>query len=142
MPKVLIIEDEATTVEMIRSTLAELPTRGELAVAEAPTMHRGLELVKALPDLIILDMYLAENTTGTAFMVFYHRMVKSGTLPEIPVILMSSMNLPELENLQVTYPSIKELLQKPIEHRALYVAIAHCLKIPVPEDEAKKAPGP
>ena len=133
MPKVLIVEDEPGTVERIRALLAELPVSHEMAVAEASTMHRALELVKALPDLIVLDMYLAENTTGTAFMVYYHRMVKNGTLPEIPVILMSSMSLPELENLQVTYPSIKELVQKPLDYDKMFVAIARCLKLEVPE---------
>jgi DNA-binding NarL/FixJ family response regulator len=88
MPKVLIVEDSSFFSRLLKETL--LSQYPKMDISEAPNAEEALEKVKALsPDLIFVDIRLP-GESGLEFT----RKIK-GTYPNIPVIILTSYDLPE-----------------------------------------------
>jgi DNA-binding NarL/FixJ family response regulator len=88
MAKILIVEDSTFFRQLLKETLfSQWP---KLDISEAPNAEEALNKVKALrPDLIFVDIRLP-GESGLEFT----RKIKS-THPNIPVIILTSYDLPE-----------------------------------------------
>lgn len=88
MAKILIVEDSSFFSTLLKETLfSQWP---KLDISEAPNAEEGLKKVNALrPDLIFVDIRLP-GQSGLDFT----RKIKS-THPNIPIIILTSYDLPE-----------------------------------------------
>ncbi len=88
MTTILIVEDSTFFSRLLKETLfSQWP---KLDISEAPNAEEGLKKVNALrPDLIFVDIRLP-GESGLEFT----RKIKS-THPNIPIIILTSYDLPE-----------------------------------------------
>jgi DNA-binding NarL/FixJ family response regulator len=88
MAKILIVEDNTFFRRLLKETL--LSQYPEMDISEAPNAEEALEEVNALsPDLIFVDIRLP-GQSGLEFT----RKIKR-THPDIPIIILTSYDLPE-----------------------------------------------
>ena len=88
MAKVLIVEDSTFFRRLLKETL--LSRYPKMDISEAPSAEEALKTVNALsPDLIFVDIRLP-GESGLDFT----RRIKT-TYPNIPVIILTSYDLPE-----------------------------------------------
>src|SRR5262249_39901647 len=105
-PKVLVIEDDTSTREMLRRTLEKEGWR----VIEAANGRVGLtELQKQLPslDLILLDLMMPEMD-GFEFMETLRR---SGQPPRVPVIVITAKDLTKEDRRRLN-GGVERIIQK------------------------------
>ena len=88
MPKILIIEDEAT----LRKTMAEYLSAEKFEAIEAADGEAGLLLAKKeIPDLILLDIILPKKNGYEVL----EELKKDEQTKKIPVILLTNLESPE-----------------------------------------------
>jgi DNA-binding NarL/FixJ family response regulator len=88
MAKILIVEDNTFFRRLLKETL--LSQYPKMDISEAPNAEEALEEVNALsPDLIFVDIRLP-GQSGLEFT----RKIKR-THPDIPIIILTSYDLPE-----------------------------------------------
>jgi CheY-like chemotaxis protein len=101
---VLVIEDDASTREMLQRTLEKEGWR----VTEAANGRAGLaELAKQMPALILLDLMMPEMD-GFEFMETLRR---SGEPPRVPVIVITAKDLTEEERRRLN-GGVERIIQK------------------------------
>lgn len=104
--KVLIVEDESTTIVFLKKILSK---RGFI-VRSASNGKEALKLIEAdLPDIIISDVMMPEMDGFE----FYRRLLQSSRTAEIPFIFLSAMNDPA-EQLKGLRMGADEYLTKPL----------------------------
>ena len=88
MPKILIVEDSNFFRKLLKETL--LTKYPKMEISEAPSAEEALKKVNGfIPDLIFVDIRLP-GESGLDFI----RKIKS-TYPNIPIIILTSYDLPE-----------------------------------------------
>lgn len=126
MARILLVEDDNQVMTLLRRVIRTVVPNAE--VTDVANAYDAIDRVKTRPpDLIILDVLLARATNANGFMVFFQKLVRAGTVPDIPVMLLSGMPKKQLEGLQAAYPSIKQVYQKPFEVDEMREAIARML---------------
>lgn len=135
MARILIVEDDRQVLALERRVVGTLP--GDHEVMEASNVYDALSWIKArTPDLIILDCLLGKATTGNGFMVYFTHMVRAGSTPDIPIVLISGMPRRQLDGLQAAYSSIKAVYQKPFDIMDVRLALIKLLSLSCDRDEA------
>lgn len=86
MKTILIIEDDMQVAKLYEETLKA----AGFAVVIAPTGNQGLsDLTKMRPDLVILDIMLAQGMNGFDIL---EKMKKNPSLKTIPVIVLTNLD--------------------------------------------------
>jgi len=107
--KILIVEDDADTVEALTLVLE----KNGYAVASAPNAEDGLELVKSeRPDLVLLDVMMPAGTEGFHF-VWTLRKDPDPDLRDIPIIVLTAIH--ETSPLKL-YPDKSDSTYGPYEY--------------------------
>ena len=114
MPKkILIIDDDPTTVKMVGSFLI---AHG-YSVVSAGSGEEGLEQVKTdRPDLIILDIQMP-GMNGYTFIFEFKKIADTSTIPVI--VLTAKDGMAEIFKVE----GVKEYLTKPFQPEALLTKI-------------------
>lgn len=129
MTKILIIDDDADTVERLTLVLV----RDDYEIVTRSTTDNLVETVKMVhPDLIILEIMFPDNPQ--AGFIAARALSKSKELNHIPVLLLTGVNNQNdlvfnfTENdISDDFMPVHGFLDKPIEPRALLRKIAELL---------------
>jgi CheY-like chemotaxis protein len=96
MPKILIVEDSTFFRRLLKETL--LSQCPEIDISEAPNAEEALNKVNGFsPDLIFVDIRLP----GESGLDFTRKM--KSTHPDIPIIILTSYDLPEYREAAKNY---------------------------------------
>ncbi len=117
MKTVLVVEDDPGTRALIERSLA--PEHLELLAAG--NGRKAVEILERRPvDLVLTDLYMPEMDGFELLAVMLQR------FPSIPVIVMSSSELPELGE-ELTRRGALRFLEKPFDYLALAICVRETL---------------
>ncbi|MFZ2957213.1 MAG: response regulator [Candidatus Ozemobacteraceae bacterium] len=109
--KVLIVDDDVDVLAIYSELFQKLGCQVRTAVN---TRESRPEIEAFKPDLIILDVMMEHADEGFVFaQQLLHEKLK------IPVIITSSIARAGQEVFDVDIPTVKAVLQKPVDHREL-----------------------
>ena len=127
--KILIVEDEAPIREMVAFAL----TRAELLCAEAADVIQAqAEILKSLPDLILLDWMLP----GTSGIEYARQLRRDELTREIPIIMLTARG-EEDDRIQGLESGADDYLVKPFSTRELIARIHAVLRRATPYIETQ-----
>lgn len=122
MKKVLVVEDNPTTVELIKYAVS---LQGAYSVTVAYDGVQGLESVYAeQPDCLIIDVKMP-HMDGYQLV---RRLRGDARTADIPMILLSAMTREE-DQLKGLLSGVDEYLTKPFKPNALHAAIERVLRL-------------
>jgi len=116
MPEVLLVDNDATTVSLLR-ILLELDGH---TVADCGLAHRVLETVAGeSPDIVLMDVFL----TGGDGLELLRRIRSDPATRQLPVVMISGMELSE----QCLQAGADAFLLKPYTPEQLATTMKQCL---------------
>ena len=126
--KILIVDDQ----EEVRTTVEKMIMRTGYKTSSSSSPLEALDLIRENPDdfdLIVSD-YTMPDMTGLDFAEEIHN-----DLPSIPIIILTGYKKSKLEEIIANYPSVKIILDKPIDSRSLNSAVYKILSEQVKNKE-------
>jgi DNA-binding response OmpR family regulator len=125
-PNILIIDDEAEFVEVVRTILSTK----QYKVSCAYSADEGFsKLEKESPDAIILDVMMGKGAEG---FIFARKMRKNPRFAKIPILMLTAMrektgfDFPG-ESIHPKFLPVDQYVEKPIEPQVLLEKIEHLL---------------
>jgi CheY-like chemotaxis protein len=131
MARILVVEDDAVISKFYCRLIEVLPGRHECLVART-SMDAIKILEQGSADLILLDMQLAEATSGRRFLVHCHHLFEESPDRRIPVIIISGIEERDLEGLRKAYPFVVDVFSKPFDMDDLAAVLADATKSTTP----------
>ena len=127
MARVLIADDEIQVSRFLQSVAAALPGHHEcVRVSDAEEAIRELE--RGNLDLVLLDLELADASSGRRLLTRYHHLLETAHLRPVPVIIISGrLDEEEGRALCKAYPFVRYAFQKPFDVDDLSIAMLDCL---------------
>jgi DNA-binding response OmpR family regulator len=126
VPHILIIDDEAEFVEVLRTILLTK----QYKVSCAYSADEGFStLEKESPDVIILDVMMGKGAEG---FIFARKMRKNSRFAKIPILMLTAMrektgfDFPG-ERIHPKFLPVDQYVEKPIEPQVLLEKIEHLL---------------
>lgn len=117
---VLVADDTETNLSLMRSLLEPFGYR--LTTAQGVAQARA-ELAKAVPDLIVCDVHMADGT-GYDLLAFVQG---DPRLHQVPFVFLSSTALSKREESRALALGARRFITRPIEPGILLAAIEECL---------------
>lgn len=127
MARVLIVDDEVQVAKFLHAVVMALPGHHEcITVSEAEKAIHELE--RGNLDLVLLDLELADASSGRRLLTRYHHLLETANLRPVPVIIISG-RIDEHEGLSLrkAYPFVRYAFQKPFDVDDLSIAMLDCL---------------
>jgi PleD family two-component response regulator len=116
---IFAVDDAETTLSIIENALGE-----RFTVVTIDTMTKMFAHLKKLkPDLILLDYYMPDSTCQEAM----KRMKTDDEYKDIPVIIMSASNYPELMD-EIDAMGALGFISKPIQNEELFAQVDKGIK--------------
>jgi CheY-like chemotaxis protein len=126
MATVLIVEDDPQVMKFLCNLIKSLEGGHDIKAARTSTDGVAL-LEKGGIDLIILDLQLAEATSGRRFLVHLYHLFERGLCGNIPVFIVSGIDRRDLEGLTKAYSFVRAAFSKPFDMDDLAEAIQEAL---------------
>jgi CheY-like chemotaxis protein len=130
MAKILVVDDDPDTVEVIRMTLES----AGYEVVSASNGRQGLErVVSEKPDLIILDVMMDTTTEGFQFSLTLRSPDPNSPYAayrHIPILMLTAIHTttPLRFAPDMDYLPVEEFVEKPISPEKLLEKVARLLK--------------
>jgi CheY-like chemotaxis protein len=130
MAKILIVDDDLDIIDNLKMILE---TNGHQVSVKTSTDNLVEDVIKALPDLIILDIIFPEDPN--AGFNAARALHKSELIKDIPVLLLSAVN--QMSNMSFGFSEtdisddfmpVKGFIEKPVEPAALLSKVNELLE--------------
>lgn len=122
----MIVEDDPVISKFHCRLVGGLQGRMECVVAR--TSKDAIRVLEGEPlDLILLDVQLAEATSGRRFLVHCHHLFERSPEKRLPVVVVSGIDRKELEGLAKAYPFIIAVFSKPFDMDELLALVGEAL---------------